>query len=141
MSTEHAHACIGPTCGSPAHSDQVWGTNGWISNPLHVQVAQALGWTDLRQNQGLDGKQNWIGVEPHGGLNLVVPRYDTSWCSTGVLLERFNLSVARSVLLNEEKTPSKWVAMAGKVIEHCDSPCEAISRLIVRLSKEGKLPK
>lgn len=112
--------------------------------PLHVAVARALGWTDIHPRTG----GHWWGREPHGGLTITVPRYDTSWCSVGPLVERFGISVGQSHLLNEELTPSGWVAMrsdAGSTSKHTiqdgKTPCEAIARLIVELSRTGKLPK
>ena len=106
------------------------------TKPLHVLTAEALGWKDLRENQGLDGKQNWIGVEPHGGLNLVVPRYDTSWCSSGVLVSRFQIGVMwdHGQWIAHHMTEEGHDQYAGG-----DRPTEAICRLVVHLSKEGKL--
>ena len=112
--------------------------------PLHVLVAEALGWSNLHERT----EGHWWGNEPYQGMSLAVPIYDRSWCSTGVLLERFGISVGQEHLLNEDLTPSGWVAIKSDpkstsrhTIERGKTPCEAVSRLIVELSKEGKLPK
>lgn len=125
--------------------------------PLHVQVAEALGWTDLYESTSLTGLVRWVGVEPHGGLRLEVPRYDTSWCSTGPMVERFKICV---VYRDREDQPKGfdfvgWMAFVnedqGWVDKHSvdidispasgRTPCEAIARLIVELHREGKLTK
>lgn len=100
--------------------------------PLHVLVAEALGWTDLYESTSLTGLIRWVGVEPHGGLRLEVPRYDTSWCSSGVLVERFGMSLAKG---------DDWGAYKDGSVGQGRTPCEAIARLIVELHREGKLTK
>lgn len=105
-----------------------------MDEPLHVQVARALGWTDLHLH---DGK--WWGVEPYGGLRMVVPRYDASWCSCGVLVDRFRFSVGfghRAIAEGDWWACSKDLPTS----EYGQTACEAIAKLIITLKKEGKLP-
>lgn len=112
-------------------------------HPLRVQVASALGWTDLREVESLDGRVNWVGVDPHGKLTIVVPRYDSSWCSTGVLFDRYSIGLSRGFAAGD--AVNKWLAFGGSplnpTVGRGVTPTEAISDLIVQLSKEGKLPK
>jgi hypothetical protein len=102
--------------------------------PLRVEVAEALGWTEIVQHEG--GK--WYGREPWGHLNMVIPSYDHSWCSSGPLLERMGISLDHA----PNQPEAKWSAYSP-LSDHADgkTPCEAVARLIVQLAKEGKLPK
>ncbi len=82
--------------------------------PLHVRVAEALGWTDLLPaNDGPFRAEHWSGVPPAGlpmdayafvlkvdHENRImsvgpgsVPRYDTDWSATGPIIERLGLNV------------------------------------------------
>ncbi len=97
--------------------------------PLHVQCAEALGWTDLHPRTG----GHWWGREPHGGLTISVPRYDTSWCSAGPLLERMDFDLKRRSS-GWEASEDDWHAIG-------DTPCQAVTKLIVTLHNKGKLPK
>jgi len=99
--------------------------------PLHVQTAAALGWTDLRIEQ-----DRWWGVEPYGGLRMTVPCYDSSWCSSGPLSERFKIGVYWD--------HGTWVASCvtddGRdQYAAGDRPTEAVSRMVVHLHKKGLL--
>lgn len=101
--------------------------------PLHVQVAEALGWSNLHERT----EGHWWGKEPYQGTSLAVPIYDRSWCSIGPICERLKVS------LDAPNMPEQpWSAYAAPGA-HADgnTPCEAVARLIVNLSKEGKLPK
>lgn len=115
-----------------------------MDEPLHVQVARALGWTDLHPEPA---SEKWWGVEPYGGLRIAVPRYDTSWCSVGPLVERMKITVFSA--------PNSWLAFMGydggwvdlssidiepNFAQEGKTPCEAVAKLIVTLKKEGKLP-
>ena len=120
-------------------------------HPLHVQVAEALGWTEIRKQQ--DGMAHeitgaWIGTEPHGGLTLVVPQYDRSWCSVGPLVQRFEISIIRENPVDYKEDP-EWEAWYDTRLyvdgytpgasERGATPCKAVAKLIVLLKKEGKL--
>jgi len=101
--------------------------------PLHVAVAEALGWTELSHITA----DRWTGKEPYGGVVMLVPSYNTSWCSSGPLLERLGISLDYA---SKEQIP--WSAYST-FSDHAEgkTPCEAVARLIVNLAKEGKLPK
>jgi hypothetical protein len=74
--------------------------------PLHVRVAEAIGWTEVHDTGGssmVAGEPNyWRGRPPGERLVIprqawpVVPRYDADWAATGPLIERFNLSLLRN---------------------------------------------
>jgi hypothetical protein len=102
-----------------------------IDSPLHVQVAEALGWTEISE----DGEK-WWGREPYGKIRMTIPRYDTSWCSAGAILERFKFGIMWD--------HGQWIAQYMTDEGHDqyqggEKPTEAISRLVVHLYKEGKL--
>ena len=98
--------------------------------PLHVQVAEALGWVDIEDKDGV-----FWGTEPHGKLRIAVPRYDSSWCSVGPLIERFQITVNGET----RDWQDEWEARGGGFSADGSQPCEAIAKLIVKLKKEGKL--
>jgi len=97
--------------------------------PLHVETAEALGWKDLAVVDGV-----WRGKEPAQGKDLIVPRYDSSWCSAGQLVTRYRLAV-------EPGQASEWVCAADEIVGlgRGKTPTEAICRVVVQLAKEGKL--
>lgn len=100
--------------------------------PLHVLVAEALGWSNLHERT----EGHWWGKDPYGGMSLAVPIYERSWCSVGPILERIKVS------LDAPNMPEQpWSAYAATCHADGNTPCEAVARLIVTLSKEGKLPK
>lgn len=94
--------------------------------PLHAQVAEALGWTQL-QDRG-DGL--WIGVQPETGLTVEVPPYGLSWCSTGPLVNRFELEIRR------DYNQPGWAADSNSGIAYGDTPCEAIARVVVEIHRK-----
>lgn len=94
-------------------------------HPLHVQVAHAMGWTELAL---VDGK--WWGVEPYAGMRIQVPSYDRSWCSLGPVIDRFKIGISSN---------SGWSAYSKGIVEHGSNACEAVAKLIVKLGTEGKL--
>lgn len=97
---------------------------------LHAEVAAALGWTAL-QDRG-DGL--WIGVQPETGLTVEVPPYGRSWCSTGPLCEKGEISLMRN--------DGQWCASApyngtpSRFYIEADSPCEAIAKAFVGASRK-----
>lgn len=86
--------------------------------PLHVQVAEAIGWSAWQSKHG-----HWIVTDPDGGSHedgfffpvakydsetgerlrprqwwdeVDSPRYDTDWSATGPLIERLKLLIAKT---------------------------------------------
>ena len=103
-----------------------------MDEPLHVQVARALGWEELHPESS---SAQWFGVEPYGGLKIAVPAYDRSWCSMGVLIERF-----RFFLSPWQEGTWEAVDSLGDFKADGKTPCEAAAQLILTLNREGKLP-
>ena len=100
--------------------------------PLHTQVAAALGWTDIHFHED---DQKWWGVGPYGGLRLIVPRFDASWCYAGPLVTKFNLSLFHDA----DHWVSSGISTGGfERFEHGNTPTEAVAKLIIRL-KESEL--
>ena len=99
--------------------------------PLHVLVSNALGWTDLHTVEG-----KFWGLEPTGKLKMQIPRYDSSFCSTGPVMERFRIGVMWD--------HGQWIAQYSTPEGHDqyqggDSPSQAVSRMVVHLHKKGLL--
>jgi hypothetical protein len=51
--------------------------------PLHVQVAEALGWTDCHQKPH---DEEWWGYVNYSQGYRSIPRYDLDWSATGPLI-------------------------------------------------------
>lgn len=98
------------------------------NKPLSIEVAEAIGWTDIKQ--GEYGK--WFGT--YAGSTLQVPAYDRSWCSLGPLISRYKIT-----LLFEPDLYQAW-DLDRILFEEDKDPVTAAARLIVTLKKEGKLP-
>ena len=61
--------------------------------PLHVQVAEALGWSNFHSERHGEGAY-WYGLPPRGEEDCTpAPRYDTDWSATGPLIHRFKLRI------------------------------------------------
>ena len=117
--------------------------------PLHVQVAEALGWTDIscagpKPILSLPGKgaSLWGGLPPgfdprdaffRGDAVLSgIPRYDTDWSATGPLIERLGIATwpqsegwAAELRLEDRATGP--------------TPLIAVCNLILALHAAGKL--
>mgnify|MGYP000884990453 FL=1 len=119
--------------------------------PLHVRVAEALGWTYLGPSEVEDG---WEG-EPPDAFELLpdgirrrldqhvgVPRYDLDWSATGPLIERFKLNLY-------PWSDGSWVAdsdfSAATAVLSVDmegsgaTPLIAVCNLVLALAAAGKL--
>lgn len=99
-----------------------------MDEPLHVQVARALNWTNLHP---APPNGSWWGTEPYGGQNMQVPVYDRSWCSLGPYIDRLKPDIVHG--------PSWSAYLRGSTAQGATA-CEAVARLIVQLKKEGALP-
>lgn len=124
--------------------------------PLHVRVAKALGWTDLRParrfsdeeyvpHPGGKTPEAWYGHhEGDRGDEILVPHFDTDWSATGPLIDkwRFHGDVRFDPLCHEPN----WCAFhipAGDddIIEAADQPTLllAVCHLILALKAVDKL--
>jgi hypothetical protein len=110
------------------------------SKPLHVQVAEALGY-----EVGYVGLEQRItkAVSPMEMVLGPVPRYDTDWAATGPLIEKYGISVRLSPFPTDAALP--WVAWAGatdvtgRLRERGPTPLIAVCNLILLLKESGKL--
>lgn len=101
------------------------------TEPLHVQTARALRWTEIENKDG-----SWWGTEPHGHLAMAIPHYDRSWCSAGALVNRYHIGLMWD--------HGQWVAQHSDpegrdAYQGGESPTEAVCRLVVTLAKESRL--
>ena len=112
---------------------------------LHIQVAEALGWTHI----GLPSPEATayesglhIGDPPWpGDAAETIPRYDADWSVTGPLIEEYQLAIGPQRVLKDGKR--SWQALAWGVKHGASmsgpTPLVAVCRLILALKKAGKL--
>src|SRR3972149_10154355 len=102
--------------------------------PLHVQVAEALGWTECQPSSGVD-LIDCVGTSPAIGPGVDVPRYDTDWSATGPLIEKYGIETKPNGAFWQA-----WVdepAMGGAEVG--PTPLLAVCNLILALKAAGKL--
>ena len=118
--------------------------------PLHVHVAEALGWTDCRYKAGgvllpdnlVLGKR-WVGWPP-GEVPIVgkprpcspVTDYDTSWEATGPLIEKYRIDLVEGL---SSAPGHDWRAEWPEIYADGPTPLIATCRLIIALKEAGKL--
>lgn len=129
--------------------------------PLHVRVAEALGWTDLApmdnprppHGQGCPCHSDWEGwhagylgpgtltPRPSGQGLHPVSRYDTDWSATGPLIEQYGITLIRVpapwMLGRPDGQP--WEAYRDDIKMFGETALLAACRLIVALHSAGKL--
>lgn len=122
--------------------------------PLHVRVAEALGWRECRPSVCLlqvlaEAAPDWDGFRPNGishpPQREMVPRFDIDWSETGPLIERLRLD------LEFHRNGALWGATAYRVpVEDSDdwslvygpygaTPLVAVCNLILVLKAAGRL--
>lgn len=110
--------------------------------PLHVRVAEALGWGGPFQRGGgtmLATDNHWDGRAPGnyviGEQHDRIPRYDTDWSATGPLIERYR------ILLVTAPDWGDWTARAHDSLlqARAATPLIAVCNLIIALAAAGKL--
>lgn len=108
------------------------------AKPLHVRVAEALGW-------GLtaDGA-SWISPPPSEGRydaaacgDSIPPRYDTDWSATGPLIEKCKMWIAPF----DDRGYGHWTAKTATqdMPEGHPTILLAVCHLILALKEAGKL--
>jgi hypothetical protein len=109
--------------------------------PLHVRVAEALGWTHVYEaavmglfSTALASDRAWIGTPPEGGAGLPVYRYDTDWSATGPLIERYGIDLT---LYPKHWTASGHPERGGTLSCPGDTPLLAVCELIVTAKGSG----
>ena len=116
---------------------------------LHVQVAEALGWTEVqgKDHIGWYGRppERQYGLDGHGISPL--PHFDTDWSATGPLIEKYEISVGPGAT---EAGP--WAAISGVFVDgggwdgldfdyrgKGPTPLIAVCHLILAIKGAGKL--
>jgi hypothetical protein len=103
--------------------------------PLHVRVAEALGWTPSGSINGV-----WWG-NPHDENapgHYAIPRYDTDWSATGPLIERYGITLDHQD--DDGTLPDYWRAKRPGFTAETGHPLIAVCYLILALHEAGKLP-
>lgn len=126
--------------------------------PIHVQVAEALGWTDCTlsgyvhwRGEHFEDRRTWQGINPHVAerttIQSSVPRYDTDWAATGPLIEEYRLTVRPTMQFpRDSDDAASWDAFVyvddfhtiGRFVVGV-TPLLAVCNLILELGKAGKL--
>lgn len=120
--------------------------------PLHVRVAEALGWTDAHlsgwifdRGEGIqEDRREWCGFSPwqaqkeHRGQSQKIPRYDTSWEATGPLVEKYKITLGYELGFSEGE---QWLAEEndGNCYGIDPSPLLAVCILLLKMAEAGKL--
>jgi hypothetical protein len=117
--------------------------------PLHVRVAEALGWTDLREEAYVISEKTYTAGEWRGRRGIGTgmhwgrpPRYDTDWSATGSLIERYHIDL----WWENTSGDGQWTATTNFrdggdliVMGTGPSPLIAVCNLILALKEAGKL--
>lgn len=130
--------------------------------PLHVRVAEALGWADCLPFEawGEVDPDHWCGEAPEPrevtpgffSHHDDIPHFDTDWSATGPLIERLSILLAYAEGVGS--FTSRWVAATGfgggygehyiddklDQIGEGETPLIAVCNLILALHAAGKLP-
>lgn len=101
--------------------------------PLHVRVAEALGWTYIWLDEDV-----WCGTDPAGNACSILC-YDTDWAATGPLIEKYEIQI--------DKRGAGWCASAFDEANFAhladpafaETPLIAVCNLILALKEEGNL--
>ena len=113
--------------------------------PLHVRVAQALGWKNFHLCDGTESL--WIANDPDTHPEYI-PRYDLEWSATGPLIEKYKISVVYRNNRNDEYhwwadsgyyESGGWDGSSADASEDGDTPLIAVCNLILALKEAGKL--
>jgi hypothetical protein len=131
------------------------------SKPLHVQVAEALGWRNVAPG-GLLLPDNHVG-DPPGliGATAQVPRYDRDWSVTGPLIDQYGITLESPYSFIPSYPRDSWIARWAKyckyphyadpatqndTTEQCvcleadgDTPLIAVCNLVLKISAAGRL--
>lgn len=112
--------------------------------PLHVRVAEALGWTQIGPGNTMNMGDPGIGYPPTTpivGHKEPIPRYDTDWSATGPLIERMFIRVFPSDAGMDAHSELGWRAAHGGWASGMwgKTPLIAVCNLILALHAAGKL--
>lgn len=121
--------------------------------PLHVLVAEALGWQDIERcgdiaapwASGYDGRPpGAVPIIGHQGEERAkVPRYDLEWSATGPLIEQLAIHLQPEVETEPGRTWGAYYAPDGGGEYVADqggpTPLIAICNLILAVHADGRL--
>lgn len=120
-----------------------------MEKPLHVRVAEALGWhrpTLIQTGHRIYGnlRNAWFAGEPQDGGDPVcgtteIPRYDTDWSVTGPLFERFVDFIDRLQVAGPNGIEQEVVAYCEGINGRGPNTLIATCNLILALASAGKL--
>lgn len=101
-------------------------------DPLHIQVALALGYTDIQQTEDI-----WWGRALDAHMNPI-PQFDRDWAATGPIIKELKISIVWGKFTPE--MDYEWGASrrTGWVTNAMD-PLVAVCFLILNLAKAGEL--
>ena len=122
--------------------------------PLHVRVAEALGWHDLECRGEIKHAGQWTGFPPGVAADdrpfherWLIPTFDTEWSATGPLIDKYGIGFmpardqgecvafrGREIFLNDvagEIAIEEWAS--------AETPLLAVCNLILALKDAGKL--
>lgn len=109
--------------------------------PLHVRVAEALGWSrcpsdDMWHPPGTTCGEWTNGHCCEGAMfDGAVPRYDTDWSATGPLIERYQISI-----VSDGSAVRCWSTDVGAApLSFGATPLAAVCNLILALAEAGRL--
>lgn len=124
-----------------------------MDKPLHVRVAEVLGW--FRFEPSLNGMwpDEWRGQPPTpivGEAAKEIPRYDTDWSATGPLIEKYGITLMKAWPDSPDPwhacTESHYGAFNVGHSHQCEfinaglqTPLVAVCNLILALAEAGKL--
>lgn len=134
--------------------------------PIHVRVAEVLGWTDLAEKEiklpeDPAPRRTWFGkpgaIRPRwfSGLEIdarcAVDQYDEDWSATGPLIEYFRIRLTANdqawfaTTYDSEGDPFCWHLGPSNGFAPCDdaapTPLLAVCRLILALAADEELPR
>ncbi len=111
------------------------------AKPLHVRVAEALGWKGLHPTsyEG-DTRVFWWGSPPGTAIQFAEGcwRYDTSWTATGPLIEKYKLDI----VWDDDSWRAYWDGGDDGdmgIGVYAATPLVALCNLILELGEAGKL--
>lgn len=127
-----------------------------MEKPLHVLVAEVLGWSYIGPGNSMNIADPGIGyppLTPIVGHKEPIPHYDTDWAATGPLIERYDISIMEDG--GGHPPVTQWAAEADYYAENPAekdyggnwatayargaTPLLAVCNLILALHDAGKL--
>lgn len=116
-----------------------------MEKPLHVRVAEALGWFGFEPSPNGMWPDEWRGHPPVpivGEPAKEVPRFDIDWSATGPPIERLRIQFWAQPY--DEPRPELWyagipTARGSSLHAEGPTPLIAVCNLILALKAAGQL--